>query len=326
MNSESPNHSDNQEIDLAQVSKKIKGFFERILTNIFGLIFFIKKNKLIVGFLVLFGFLIGLYLEKSAKKYEHEIMVKPNFGSVDYLYSKINLIDSKIKEGDTLFLKNILGIHKPKELTGIKVEPVIDIYQFIQETPNNFELIKLMAEDGDIKKIVKENITSKNYKFHLISFSTLKKMKQEDIIAPILKFLNESEYYKKMKEIQINNLKRRIIENDSLVAQINGILNTFSTKDNSKKQASLVYFNENTQLNDIIQTKQKLIDEQGYNRTEVVNYQEIIKRRDATLNMEKTTAFNSLLKILLPFVFIGIFLFIKMFVKQYNKQKAKLMG
>ena len=37
---------------------------------------------------------------------------------------------------------------------------------------NNFELIKLMAEDGNIDKIMKDNITSKNYYHHKISIQT----------------------------------------------------------------------------------------------------------------------------------------------------------
>ena len=30
----------------------------------------------------------------------------------------------------------------------------------------NIELIKLMAEDGDIEKIIKDDLTSKNYYLH----------------------------------------------------------------------------------------------------------------------------------------------------------------
>jgi hypothetical protein len=39
-----------------------------------------------------------------------------------------------------------------------------------------------------------------------------------------------------------------------------------------------VYYNENTQLNDVIQTKDKLIKEQGNLRLELVNADKIVKR------------------------------------------------
>lgn len=54
----------------------------------------------------------------------------------------------------------------------IEIKPITDVYKFIKDKDNNFEMIKLMAEDGDIKKIIEENVTSKNYPYHLITFST----------------------------------------------------------------------------------------------------------------------------------------------------------
>src|SRR5690606_23744407 len=129
-----------------------------------GIQFFVR-NWIIILILILTGFGLGILLDKTQKSYEHQIIVTPNFGSTDYLYSKIDLIDSKIKENDTLFLKNVVGIQQSKNLKSIEIKPIADVYNFIQNKPENFELIKLMAEDGDINKVLQENITSKNYTF-----------------------------------------------------------------------------------------------------------------------------------------------------------------
>ncbi len=40
----------------------------------------------------------------------------------------------------------------------------------LSNNEQNFELIELMAENGDLKKIVKETTTSKNYNYHTIYF------------------------------------------------------------------------------------------------------------------------------------------------------------
>ena len=45
MSTNQPSNSDNQEIDLSQISKKIGSFFEGIATKIFNVLFFIKKNN-----------------------------------------------------------------------------------------------------------------------------------------------------------------------------------------------------------------------------------------------------------------------------------------
>jgi hypothetical protein len=64
--------------------------------------FFIKKAIVIIV-LVIIGIGLGFYLDKTQKKFDHQIIVTPNFKSTDYLYSKINLINSKIIERDIAF-------------------------------------------------------------------------------------------------------------------------------------------------------------------------------------------------------------------------------
>ena len=114
------------------------------------------------------------------------------------LYSKIDLLESKIKEKDTLFLKSI-GIDKPKSLILIEIEPVVDIYTFVNngydksiaQNSANFELVKLLAEDGDIKKIINDKVTSKNYSSHKILIRTKGFVLDSRVIVPILNFLNQ---------------------------------------------------------------------------------------------------------------------------------------
>ena len=149
-------NTEDQEIDLSQISKKIGNFFEKISTSIFRGFLFFKRNILWVGILFILGLGIGLYLDRTTKVYDNEIIVSPNFGSIDYLYAKIDLISSKINDNDTIFLKEVVGIKEPKKLKKIKIKPITDVYKFINNSDKNFEFVKLMAEDGDINKIVNE--------------------------------------------------------------------------------------------------------------------------------------------------------------------------
>ena len=174
-------NSQDQEIDLGVLFKKIESFFQKIVDSFFDFFLFIKRNIIILAILFILGIVLGYILDKKINEYDHEVVVLPNFGSVDYLYSKINLINSKRKEGDTLFLKSI-GIKEPNKLGLVEVEPIIDVYRFIQERESNFDLIKLMAEDGDIDKIIKNETTAKNYTFHLIKIKTKKALKKAFII------------------------------------------------------------------------------------------------------------------------------------------------
>ncbi|MCA0348444.1 MAG: hypothetical protein LCH35_04185 [Bacteroidetes bacterium] len=325
MNDTSKNNSDNQEIDLSQVSKKIGQFFENISTSIFRGFLFLKRNLIIISILFIIGVALGFYLDKTNKEFENKLYVQPNFGSVDYLYSKIELIESKIKDNDTLFLKNVVGVKDAKKLKEITIEPISDVYKFVKENPQNFELIKLMAEDGDISKVFSDNITSKNYPYHLISFITLKETDFDKTVNPILKYLNDSEFYSKIQKQYIDNISIKIIENDSIINQINSFLNTFSnTVNGSQKSDKLVYYNENSQLNDVIKTKDDLVREQGIHRIELINLNKIIKNSAEVLNIKYTESINGKLKFILPLIFVALFILVGLIKAYYKRQMAKL--
>jgi hypothetical protein len=320
--STSTQNNDNQEIDLSQISKKIGDFFEGISTNIFKIILFFIKNIIWVGILIVLGIGLGYYFDKTSKVYDNEIILNPNFGSNDYLYSKVDLISSKIKDQDTIFLKSI-GIKNSKKLTKIEIEPIIDIYKFIDNKEANFELIKLMAEDGEINKIVKDNMTSKNYPYHSLKLTTEKALPNEDIINPILTYLNDSDYFKTIQKEYLNNVKVKMTENDSIISQINGVLGNIINTTGSTKSNSLVYYNDNMQLNDIIKSKDALVAEQGIHRIELVNYDKVIKDISIVNNVKSLSGTNGKMKFIFPLLFLGLFVVIKIFLSFYKKQLAK---
>ncbi len=326
MNKNVPNNPEDEEIDLSQISNKIRNFFQRFNTFLFRCIQFFVKNAIVVSILAVVGVSIGIFLDQTQKAYNHQIIVTPNFGSTDYLYSKIDLIESKIKERDTVFLKEVVGIQKPKAIKKIEINPIADVYKFIENKPENFELIKLIAEDGDIKKTVEDNLTSKNYTYHKVSFITGKLTNNKETVQPLLNFLNETDYYKKIQKGVVNNIQIKMIQNESIISQINGILNGFSNRINgTTKSDKLVYYNENTQLNDIIKTKEALINDQGTNRVSLISLDKIIKENSSTLNIENKSSVNGKLKFVLPILFILCFILFRLFIAFYRKQSLKAL-
>lgn len=324
MNNNQPDNQEDQEIDLTQISKKIIKLFERINTFLFRCIQFFVKNAIVIVILLVLGVGLGYYIDATKKTYDHQIIVSPNFGSADYLYSKIDLIESKIQEGDTFFLKNVLGVKNPKGIIKIEIKPISDVYKFIENKTENFELIKLMAEGGDIKNILEDNLTSKNYTLHTITFKTKKQTDTTETVQPILNYLNKTEYYKKIQKEEVNNIQIKMIQNDTIISQINDVLNGFSDRVNgSQKSDKLVYYNENTQLNDVIKTKETLIIEQGTHRVKLVGLDKIIKDNSATLNIENTKSVNGKLKMIVPVLFLLLFILIYLFAGFYKNQLQK---
>jgi hypothetical protein len=325
MSANVPHNQDDQEIDLSQISKKIGEFFEGVSRLIFNAIqFFINKRKMII-ILLSAGIGIGVFLDYIEKNYNSQIIVTPNFDSTDYLYSKVQLIQSKIVERDTAFIKDIVGIDKPKLLNAIGIRPITDIYKFIGRKTENFDLIKLLAENGDINKVLEENLTSKNYPFHKISLVTNGLTSDKEIIEPLLNYLNKSDYFNKVRETVVKNTEIKMDQNDIIISQINNVLSGFSDKSNgAQKSDKLVYYNENTQLNDVIKTKEALVDEQGRLRLILLDYDKIIKDCSARLNFKSVDGVNGKLKFILPVVFMFLYIMSSIFSRFYNREKAKL--
>ncbi|KRD11359.1 hypothetical protein ASE21_06525 [Flavobacterium sp. Root901] len=324
MSTNVPQHNTDQEIDIFQLSKSIGNFFDRINAVIFRSIQFFIRNWIIVLILIILGFGLGWYLDSSKKSFQNQVIVTPNFGSVDYLYSKIDLIESKIASGDTLFLKNVVGIRHPKTIKKIQIKPIADVYKFIEDKEQNFELIKLMSEVGEVNKVLEDNVTSKNYTFHTISFVSNTATEEKDIVEPLLKYLNSSGYFNALQKIGYKNMEQQIVQNDTIISQIDQVLNGFSnTVKNSVKNDKLVYYNENTQLNDLIKTKQYLIVDQGKNRLKLMNYDKAIKEINATLNINNTKITNGNFKLLLPLFFLFVFVLVHLFKKFYRRQHLK---
>lgn len=321
MNNQQQNN-DNQEIDLTLLTKKIGGVFSKLNRFVFNCIQFVIKRK--ATFLTLFfiGFGIGLYLDTTQKTYTTEIIVAPNFGSTDYMYAKIKLLDSKIKEKDTIFLKSV-GIKNPEKLLKIEVAPIVDVYNFVGKSESNFELIKLIAEEGDIKKIIEDKTTSKNYGLHTITLTTKNATQTTETGQPILDYLNASDYFKVLQNVFVENIKTKIASNEIMLSQIDGILNEFSTATaaNNQKSDKLVYYNENSQLNDILKSKDELIKEQGIKKLELINFDKTIKDVSITKNIKNEESINGHLKFVLPLFFIVTFLVIHFFFAFYKQQQ-----
>jgi hypothetical protein len=297
-------NSQEQEIDLSQIGKSISKGFQKAVNRCFDLLFFIQKKFLIVFVLLVIGGGLGFYLDKEPN-YTNDIVVIPNFGSNEYLYDKIDLITLKLKEKDEAFFTKI-GINNIKDFISIEIQPINGIYNFInsESQKNNFELVKLMAEDGDVDKIIQDQTTSKNYYLHSINIKTAIAFQQKDLIDPILNFLQQSEYFAKLHKIHQKNLEEKLVANIKIISQIDQILLSLS----QNKTSVGVSISENTGLSDLIKKKDDLIIENQRLAANRLEFEKIIKDQDILLNQMNTSGANNKMKFILPLLLVLFYL------------------
>ena len=311
--------SQDQEIDLGQIGKGIKNFFNGMVNSFFDFLFFIKKKIIIISILIIVGILLAFSLD--SKVYKHEISVIPNFGSNEYLYKKIEQVDTKLREKDILFF-NELGIKSYEDILSIEIEAYPGVYDFIKtnsEEKTNFELLKLMAEDGNIDKILKDEMTSKNYYHHKITIETKGMFKKEELITPLLNYLNTNSYFENLQKISYNNLKEKIIFNDSLSKQIDKLIILMSSNSGS----GTISISEKNSIPELIEKKDKLIKENQQSFLAENIYDKIIKEESIIINIReyKTLLLNN--KILFPLILILLYFVIYSFSIFYKKQLTR---
>ena len=286
-------NSQDQEIDLGSVAKGIKDFFNGIINSFFDFIFFLKKKILLVISLFVIGLFLGYFLDKSSS-YTQDILVIPNFGSNEYLYKKIDFLNSRIIENDTAFF-NSIGVSNAEIIGKIEIKAVNGVFQFVNqgdEAKQNFELIKLMAEEGNIQEIVKSDVASKNYYLHNITFKTSEKINQKDVIKPILDYLQDNDFYKIQQKIYQKNIDNKIKFNDSLIVQIDKLILNLSNN-----KGGNISFSEEKGISELINKKDLLIKETQNLFLNQSLFEEIIKTQNVSINNLNTKGLNHKMKL-----------------------------
>ena len=315
-------NSQDQEIDLGQIGTGIKNFFNGIVNSIFDFIFFVKKKIIVVVVLFVLGVVLGILLDKK-HSYIQKMILIPNFGSNEYLYNKISLLESKLKEKDVVFFKSI-GINNIDEIGKFEIKPINGIYNFINSKENtlNFEFIRLMAEDGNIEKIIKDDVTSKNYYQHELVVNTSRAFKKSELIDPSLKYLQDSEHFNKLQTVYKKNVEEKIAFNNLLIKQIDDLVASYS----QNKPTSNVVISENSGLSEIINKKDEIIKENQYTMLHYIEYDKIIKDQSIVSNQINTSGANNKMKLILPFLFVFLYFVGFLFNNLYKKQLERIKG
>jgi hypothetical protein len=316
----------NKEIDLTRISAHMRRYFSKVNDSIFDGILFIQRFIIIIIILVIAGAVLGYFKDKESHAYSHKIFVTPNFNSVDYLYEEVERINSKIIEHDTAYLAQI-GI-QPGQVSSLKVEPVVDLYNYLNQNENlfenqsdkKFEVFRLMAEKGDLKKIVEDPTTSKNFRHHIITFASGKEITAKTASEPLLKHLNSNVYYNDVQKEYQKNLEVKIAVNDTTLKQIDAVITSFTS---GKTNGNLLYYNNNTELNEIIRAKTVLLKEQDDNSVNRVNFTKVIKDNATLLNIKKVSATTGRMKFIIPLLFLLLFVIAVKFISFYKYQSAK---
>lgn len=305
--------TNDDEIDLNVVFKAIQNFFLNILKTVFSVFTFYYRHKFILLGLIVLGAVLGYFYEQNVDKtYTNDLLVIPNFTSSEYLYSKIETLDKKLSQQDSLFLKDIFGVNY-KSVKSIHAKPVVDIYSFVSRNETNQELFELLFEEEGNIEFIENPINSRSFKFHHIYLEIKGDKQHKELSKALLAYINDNEYFNDLRNITIDNFNLQLRENKEIITQIDSIV-SYAQKDKSISLGDSEFsFSDNSGLNELLSNKKILIDEQKELEATLLSLDETIKLVDANykvidkdilLRKDKKKLFPLFLVLIYSFVFL----------------------
>jgi uncharacterized membrane protein/regulator of sigma D len=308
-----------EEVDLGYLFRSIGGLFKKLARVLFLVISFFKKYLIVTLVLIIIGFGIGYYLDSvSEPVFQNELIVIPNFESTDYLYEKVEAFNLKKDAKDSIFFKSILG-EDYLDFANIEIEPIVDIYNFMAEKKDYLETLKILYDDKDPEEFLKDKTISKYYKYHKINI-ICKGDNSEQISNRILEYFNSNEHFKLYQQVGLRDTEIQISQNEKMVSQIDSVMKAVSENTDSK-QAQSVYISTQSDLYQMINTKQALLNNRFKLQTKFIDQHEIIKLVSANYNMEPERILHISNKVKYPLLFV--FLFSLVFFILYILKKLK---
>lgn len=313
-------NTNEQVFDFNNAAAYIKNSFSKFGDSFYELLLYTKKNIIIVGLIAVLGIAYGWYQDSQDDSFTNEIILKPNFGSADYLYSKVELLKSKLKEKDTVFLKST-GIINFSKISQLELEPIIDPYRFMSASEKNSDYFRVLINDTDLETVIKNERNETLFLYHKLTFVSDGKI-NETAILPLMDFLNNSEYFNQQSKLELASKQETIKGVDSTIKQIDLTLEK-NIRQESGSKTKMIYFDGEEKVNNIFEQKSELLTEKAEHLSELSALDKTIKDISIVINLKTEVKAYQKRVVTTPLFFLFLFaLFIK-FKRFLANQKIK---
>ncbi|MFD0931992.1 hypothetical protein ACFQ0R_05190 [Psychroflexus salinarum] len=278
--------SSSDEIDLGVVFEKIRSIFKSILIGIVQIFQFLWKHKFQLIVLAVLGLVLQFYLSKQLNKiYTNEYLVKTNYESTEYLYSKVKSINTKLKSEDSLYLKDVFG-KQYERVDELEVVPVVDVYNLVNSSEENMETFELLLDEYGGISFLEEEININEYPTHKLRVYIKGQDDNESIANNLYTFLSNNTYYNNLKQITLESYKEQLYENKAIRTQIDSIVQEQKSSGTSPKlDNSGVTFTVSQDLNELLVQKKELLSNDLFLRNRISSEDEVLKIIDSSFRV-----------------------------------------
>jgi hypothetical protein len=321
--SEQTSQNTSDEIDLGVVFEKIKSFFKSILIGIIQIFQFFWKHKFALAGLLVIGVGIQLYLKSTTEStFSNQFLVKANYGSTEYVYSKVNSINLKLEEDrDTTYLKEIFG-EQFIRVNELEVIPVIDVYGLVNKSEQNKETFELLLDEfGDIS-FLSDEININEYSTHKIKIYIEGQTDNEMISNRLYRYLASNLYYNELKTTTLRSYKDQLEQNKTIRIQIDDILKDHKGNTLPRLDNNAINFSGSQDLKELLSRKKELLLNDLSLKNRLSSNDEVLKIIDSSFGVYDTERTINFL--IIPILLVGLYCFI-FFVRYLAKRATRFI-
>ncbi len=322
--------SPNDELDLGQLFSLFKKAFLDVFKFFLRFFVYVRNNIVWLAVLGIVGAALGFGLNKiSTKKLKTEVIVSPNFDSKNYLYDAVDEINGKIKAKDTAFFATMGANEMDLDKFEVIVEPVRTKSGKDREADMKYlEALEPFQNSETSADIIRNLLRDQNSFEQRITFLYGDPTSGPIVAAALMNYLNNNDYYKILVATYNENDRSRLQKNDSILDQIDKLINSYTTQMSAKERAvegQLVLSEEEVlDIPQLFTLKNELITQSERKRVS-------LEQRTAPFSIVnfgksqpvKIPLFGKSI-ILIPLLLIGIYIFIDI-VKYLNRKSRELL-
>ena len=280
MSTQQPSSTSPDEMDIQDVFSLFQRTWYRFLAVIFKGFDFLFKFWWLVALLIIGGIVLG-YFSDNSSGYKARLVLKTNYESQSYVYNAVIQFNENLSEGDVPFMQSV-GLNPAEpEISTVEIEPVIDVLGLMDKIETSDRVLETVIEELEVEddaEIFGTNRFYRNYKYHILTVE-LSSEEGTKAIDALLKYINDSEYAKKLAVEGEKNFREQIAHNERTIAQIDKVADAYgaSTELATGDLDKLSFYNNasNIDLRELFEYKGQLTEETKQLKNEVVEVGEV---------------------------------------------------
>tara|TARA_R100001369_G_scaffold92805_1_gene139966 strand:+ start:4699 stop:5694 length:996 start_codon:yes stop_codon:yes gene_type:complete len=247
-----------EEIDLFYLFSLVGNFFKKCFIAAYRFIIFLLKNWIILLALIFVGVLAGYFLQKDVENpKEANALIRINFDTGNYVYNAIDLLNEKIENRDSLFLKESGLWNQKSLLKRVKIKPVVNFNDLTEIYGTDNRTLGLLIESYEFEG--ENNLSesfNKDYLYHNLEID-LSSNATHEAIDNVINYINDNKLLRSLKKEAVAIIINKIDTNKETISQINAILNAYGAQQVSGVSSNQVILDKD--LTGVIEKKNQLL-------------------------------------------------------------------